>query len=411
MSSPQDLQASTDRVMAGRESGGHELDGKEAGARWLTAVRPMLGSERAARAAWTRVAEPGDPVAESLVAERGAVEALAALARPSTTHEQVLRDRAIDVDFSGLQRSATVLGLRLVIPSDPDWPCGVDDLDVPPIALWVKGPGCLSGLRERSVAVVGARAATAYGIGQSHEISAVLADRGYTVVSGAAYGIDREAHTGALAVGGQTLAVLAGGLDRHYPPGNARLIAQIAELGALISEVAPGGAPTKPRFLQRNRLMATMTSGTLVVEANLRSGSLNTARTAQRHLRPVAAVPGPVVSPSSAGCHVLIRENAATLVTDAAEMIELVGRLGVDAAPRQSAPPRPEDALDPRDRDVLAVVPYRQPVGVAELASAAALPVPATLAALARLELSGLVVRAGQTWRKPGRPTRAGPGS
>ncbi len=377
-----------------------------AAARWRAAIRPLLDDERWARAAWSRVCEPADAQAARLVTEMGAVDALVALASPATQHHRVLRDRALDVDFSGLPSMARALGLRVLIPSDPDWPTGLDDLVDPPISLWVKGPGDLAGLQERSVAVVGSRAATAYGVGLSADISSELAARGYAVVSGAAYGIDRHAHVGALGASGATIGVLAGGLDRPYPAGNARLIARIGEVGAVVSEVCPGGAPTRGRFLKRNRLIATMTAGTLVVEANLRSGSLNTARTAAEYYRPVAAVPGPVVSPMSAGCHQLIRDGQATLVTDAAEMIELVGRLGLDAAPRRSAQPTLADAVEPADRSVLDVVPVRAGMPVPAIARCACVPETQARAALARLELLGLVVVDGDRWRKPIRRDR-----
>ena len=369
---------------------------------WLRTVSPVLDDERWARAAWTRVAEPGDAQAIELVERLGAGAALAALADPVEAHHLVLRDRAIGVDFEALRRFADVSGLRVLIPGDDDWPPGLADLDAAPIALWVKGPGEIARWCERSVAIVGSRASTSYGAALSCDIAAGMAGAGFTVVSGAAYGIDAQAHVGALSVDGSTLAVLAGGVDRLYPAGNARLLTRIAEVGALISEVCPGGAPTKPRFLQRNRLIASMTKGTVVVEANLRSGSLNTARTAARLCRPVGAVPGPVVSPTSAGCHQLIRDGQAVLVTDAAEAMELVGQLGRDAAPRPSAPVRIEDELDPLDRTVLAVVPFRAAVTADQVCRSAAVPPAQARAALARLELLELVTRRGDRWRKVG---------
>lgn len=370
---------------------------------WLRTIAPVVADERWARAAWTRVAEPGDAQALELVARFGAAEALVRLAEPLEPHHRVLRERAVGVDFAGLRSYAATSGLRVLIPGDEGWPAGLADLECPPIALWLKGPGELAALCARSVAVVGSRAATPYGAGVCSDIAAGLAGAGVTVVSGAAYGIDAQAHLGALSVDGDTVAVLAGGPDRYYPAGNSRLIARIAQVGLLVSEVCPGGAPTKPRFLQRNRLIAAMTRGTLVVEANLRSGSLNTARAAARLCRPVAAVPGPVVSPTSAGCHQLIRDGIAVLVTDAAETTELVGQLGRDAAPRPSAPVRVEDELEPEDQAVLAVLPYRAGVGTDHVGRAAAVPLTQAAASLARLELLGLVLRTGDTWRKAAR--------
>ena len=212
---------------------------------------------------------------------------------------------------------------------------------MPPLCLWVLGSTDLAMLAERSVSVVGARSSTSYGDTVASGLGSGLAERGWTVVSGAAFGIDAAAHRGALSVDGATVAVVAGGVDRPYPLAHTTLLARIAEVGAVVAEVAPGMAPTRPRFLLRNRIIAAMSRGVIVVEAALRSGSLNTARTAAEIGRPVGVVPGPVTSMMSSGCHQARRDGLAEIVTDVDEVIDLVGDLGVDAAPRRSAEPRP----------------------------------------------------------------------
>ena len=356
--------------------------------------------ERWARAAWSRLAEPGDERAVELIARHGAAGALALVLDGSPEAHETFVRRAERLDVDRDLEIADRVGARLVCPEDEDWPSGVDDLDTSPICLWVRGPADLSVLARRSVAVVGARSCTSYGDLVAADFGAGLADRGFAVVSGAAFGIDAAAHRGALAVDGVTIAVLAGGVDRAYPVAHETLIHRIADTGAVISEVAPGSAPTRPRFLLRNRLIATMTTGTVVVEAGLRSGSLNTARTAAGHSRPVGVVPGPITSMVSAGCHQARRDGFAEIVTDVAEVIDLVGAIGRDAAPRPSAPVRVDDGLDPADAAALASVPVRKAASVLSIAVAAGLVPSSVLASLARLELLQLVVREGEGWRK-----------
>lgn len=334
-----------------------------------------LAVEVAARAAWSRVAEPGDRQAVALVDRLGAVDALAAVVEGHDWVPEALRVRAAGVDLEGLVQFAFRRGWRMVVPGADEWPIGVDALDVPPIGLWVAGPVDLASISARSVAVVGARACTAYGV-------------------------DRAAHQGCLSVDGTTVAVLAGGLDRPYPVTNAGLIERIGQTGALVSEVAPGGAPTKFRFLQRNRLIATLAVGTVVVEAGLRSGSLHTAGRALEHGRPVGAVPGPVTSRTSAGCHQAIRDQKATLVTDLVDVLDLVGRLGVDAAPLRRGPVRPEDDLPVTDRQVFAAVPIRASASSESIAINAGVSLAQARSSLGRLELGGIVTRAGDRWKQ-----------
>ncbi len=353
-----------------------------------------------ARVAWSRLAEPGDLVAAELVAHLGPVEALRAVTAGSTARLARFRTRLPgldpDRDLAVAERcGATVLG-----PSHPHWPTGVQDLEAPPFCLYVRGEVRLLGdTRAAGVAVVGARASTPEGEATAVDLAAGIAEAGFVVVSGAAYGIDAAAHQGALVVGGSTIAVLAGGVERAYPPRNAALIDRIAAEGAVVAEVPVGSAPTRSRFLQRNRLIATMTAGTVVVEAGLRSGSLNTARTAADHLRPVGVVPGSVRSPTSAGCHQACRDGYAVLVTDVDEVLELVGGYGM-TAPRRRGPERPEDALDPVCRSVLSALPFRRGIGVDALAVNAGVTVGEAIASVGRLEAIGLATRADTGWRQ-----------
>ena len=212
-----------------------------------------------------------------------------------------------------------------ITPSDPLWPVQLNDLDAPPIGMYVKGN--IEILKNRSVAIVGSRNPTPYGIRIAGDFAAGFVDREWDIVSGGAYGIDSAAHRGALVAEGRTIAVIASGIDTPYPSGNSRLFDEICENGAIISEVATGVPALPHRFLTRNRIIAALSQSTLVVEAAFRSGSLRTARDAAQLLRPVMAIPGPINSPSSEGCHRLIGERAAELVTSVADACELISAL------------------------------------------------------------------------------------
>lgn len=300
-----------------------------------------------ARAAWTGIAEPGDRIAGVLVRVLGAGPALQALVDRVGAKEILKTMARHDCDdltiaelSQGLERfqprmnaGTALLALRqavrwearLLVPENSLWPTGLADLgDHGPIALWVRGTDQALLALSRSIALVGARAATGYGEHVTMEASAGLVDRGLAVVSGAAYGIDGMAHRAALASHGMTVAFLAGGVDRFYPSGHDALLTRIVENGAVISELPCGAPPTKWRFLQRNRLIAAVSQATVVLEAGWRSGSLNTAGHASALGRPLGAVPGPVTSAASAGCHRLIREFDAVCVTNPDEMLELM---------------------------------------------------------------------------------------
>jgi DNA processing protein len=290
----------------------------------------------AARVVWSHLVEPGDAVASRLIAELSPLGALQALeARDQLSTQDVAatdfaegRRRWLPrLSAASIETSLDVadrVQARLLVPGDAEWPQQVDDLGPhAPLALWVRGqPGILARLQP-SVAMVGARAATSYGEHVAMEVAADLAGSGIPIVSGAAYGIDGAAHRASLAAGGTTVALLAGGVDRPYPAGHADLIERILASGAVVSEVPCGSAPTKWRFLQRNRIIAALAEVTVVVEAGWRSGSLNTASHALAIGRTVAAVPGPVTSAASAGAHRLLREGA-ICVTNADDVRELL---------------------------------------------------------------------------------------
>ncbi|GIT79324.1 DNA processing protein DprA [Leifsonia sp. LS1] len=378
---------------------------------------------RMARAALGTMCEPGDLDAGALVAALGPVEALTAIvddedasrllqriggtsssARQRARLDEALkRWRARGTLESGVRalEMAAHVGARLLTPEDAAWPDGLPSLGAgEPLALWVRGdPGRLAGLR-RSIALVGARAATGYGEHVAMESSAGLGDRGFAIVSGGAYGIDGAAHRAALASGHVTVAFLAGGVDRLYPAGHSDLLRRVADTGLLLGELPCGSTPTRWRFLMRNRLIAASSAATVVVEAGQRSGSLNTAGHAAEIGRPLGAVPGPVTSPASAGCHRLIREYAATCVTTVEEMAELAGPIGAPGgtAGDASADASVRNGADGDDLTVLAALSDACGLEPGDLARATGRPVRDVSAALGRLELSGTVRLTGRGW-------------
>lgn len=272
-------------------------------------------------------------------------------------------------------RAAAAGGLRFVIPEDDEWPARLDELDhilAPrpseddrrngrhlgtPFGVWARGHALAV---ERSVAVVGARAATGYGLAVAGELGTGLAERGVSVVSGAAFGIDAAAHRGTLAVDGPTVAVLAGGVEVPYPADHAPLLERISERGTLISEVPPWARPRREGFLHRNRIIAALTAGTVLVEAHHRSGARNTFAHARRLGRARMVVPGPVTSALSVGCHAELRADLeARLVTGAAEVTEEIGQLGADLAPVPAGPSDRRDGLGGAARALLEALPAR----------------------------------------------------
>lgn len=330
------------------------------------------GAADGARRSWaylSRVAEPPCAPLVELVAAEGPVRAAERVRRgavPAPVLRATVARRDHDQAAADLA-AAAASGARLLTPDDDHWPRwallalrGGPDALVAPLALWVRGAGRLDELAERSVAVVGTRAATGYGDLVAAEFGAELAEAGFTVVSGAAFGIDAAAHRGCLAAGGPTVAVLACGIDRAYPAAHTGLLGRIAEAGLVVSEYPPGVPPGRHRFLARNRLIAALGQGAVVVEAGVRSGTRNTAAAARLQGRVVMAVPGPVTSATSVGCNAMLRGAEALAVTSAADVVESVGRLGADLVAAPRAPVLPTDGLD---TDQLRVHEALPPIG------------------------------------------------
>ncbi|MFN8190457.1 MAG: DNA-processing protein DprA [Nocardioidaceae bacterium] len=371
-----------------------------------------LDDERLARVALSQLTEPADLRLSGLVTELGAVcvwEHLRA--------ERDLRGMQTDIaarlgsidPHRDLERAAR-RGIRYVIPGDPEWPVQLDDLATSvspiegrggtPLGLWVRGPARLDAL-GRAVAVVGSRSCTTYGLDVAAEMAARMTLAGVWVVSGAAYGIDQAAHRGALAGTdeGHTVAVLAGGVDKAYPAAHRALIDHIAGVGAVVSEVAPGGATMRQRLLTRNRLIAALSRGTVVVEAAARSGARNTASWADGLRRQVMGVPGPVTEAASQGVHQMIREGMATLVTGADDVLELLGVAGEHLIEAPRGPRRARDRLTLRQQQVLDAVPLVRFAAVDSIARTAGIGLVEVSAALRSLHGHGLVSESSDGWR------------
>ncbi|QQQ75188.1 DNA-protecting protein DprA [Saccharothrix sp. 6-C] len=377
----------------------------------MVAVAVSTDEIRLARAYLSRVAEPPAAALARFVAEVGPVEA-AELVRagevPSGVESQTSARRALDLAEQDLEAAAKVGG-RLLVPEDDEWPrwpfnalaiaaanglrCGLE-----PLALWVRGDAHLATITERAVAVVGSRAASGYGQHVAGEFGFGLAQAGITVVSGAAYGIDGAAHRGAITAGGLTIAVLACGIDVAYPAGHRALLERIPSQGLLVSEYPPTHTPARHRFLTRNRLIAALAEGTVVVEAGQRSGAKNTAASTAALGRVLMAVPGPITSVSSSGCHELLRSGVALPVTSVAEVIESTGRLGVDlveATRNTDTGPPQGDAM--RVFEALGLTVGHSPEAISvesgvELSRVRAL--------LPQLELASLAERAESGWKR-----------
>jgi DNA processing protein len=383
-----------------------------------------LPGVRRARAWLSRAVEPGTIDFWRYVEDVGPVEAVRRVRSgraPERVRSLVGARAEQDATLADLTR-AERCGARLVIPEDDEWPtlplhaltvamsAEPDDrkdqsdrtkAPVPPMGLWVRGAQRLDELVDRSVAIVGSRASTAYGEHVAAELGHQLGERGWTVASGGAFGIDAAAHRGALAAGAPTVAVLACGVDRPYPAAHGALFHRITETGLLVSEWPPGCAPLRHRFLVRNRLIAALTRGTVVVEAAARSGAQATAQRARRLGRQVLVVPGPVTSAMSVGCHELLRdrEAQATLVASADHVIEAVGGIGTDLAPPPERPTGPRDGLSDLAARVLDACPVRTGVSPERLAAIAGCGVLEVLRVLPALELADLVQWTGTGWR------------
>ncbi|WP_244250701.1 DNA-processing protein DprA [Arthrobacter crystallopoietes] len=390
-------------------------------------------ADRRARAALSRLMEPSDWVGLALVAAVGALDGLRIatgevkpgpelqgelyrlLNREQSRSQQGMLSEALqrwqprvkdldpDRDLATIER----LGGNVLVPGDESWPLALADLELAePLCLWIRGQYS-GGIppAERTVALVGSRDSTNYGNSATGDLAAGLTQKGYCVASGGAYGIDAQAHRSALAAAepGQwpaTVAIMACGLDRYYPAGNEELLRTVASRGLLLSELPPGAAPTRWRFLQRNRLIAALAGTTVVVEARWRSGALNTAHHAAGLGRPVGAVPGSIYSANSAGTHRLLRDGSAVCVTDAAEAAELAGPLDAGAAAEQQAPLSDHDGLSVEDLLLLDALPVRQGTTVEKLSAVAGLPLRAVLAGLGRLEIMSLAQQDSSGWRR-----------
>lgn len=365
------------------------------------------GDERAVRMALSWVYDAGDPrLTEALRQERPAqvwVDTLTGRHGPGAQRRaQVYQPEGLAVL---VRRSAT----RFLVPGDEEWPPVLDGLaDCEPIqdrggcpvGLWVRGEGHLAGWTERAVSVVGARACSPYGQECATDLAAGVAEAGWTVVSGGAYGIDVAAHRGALAVPeGRTLAVLACGPDIEYPRGNLLVLQRLAEHHLVVSEVPPGIRPTRIRFLARNRLIAALAAGTVMVEAAARSGARNTMAWTEALGRVAMAVPGSVHSALSVGPLHLVRDRRAELVTGPEHVLELLAPMGS----HQSVDPRGArtmlDTLSPEVAAVYEALPARGYRTAGEVALATGRTVPDSLAALAALELQGLAEPVDGGWR------------
>ncbi|MFG2814107.1 DNA-processing protein DprA [Streptomyces sp. NPDC048410] len=374
--------------------------------------------ERTGRVFLTRVIEPGDDIGGRWLRLFGVPEVVRRLREGgeplpgvSGTRWRGLLARAARAEPEADLVAAREAGARFVCPGDAEWPAQLDDLgDGRPVGLWVRGRPGLRMWALRSVAVVGARACTEYGAHVAATLAAGLAERGWVVVSGGAYGVDGAAHRGALAAEGATVAVLACGVDRPYPRGHTALLDRIAQQGLVIGELPPGDHPTPNRFVVRNRVIAALTRGTVVVEAACRSGSLVTARAAQRLGRHTMGVPGPVTSALSAGVHELLRGEA-VLVSDAADVVELVGEIG-ELAPSRQGPVLPRDLLDPEAATVLAALPATRAACPEEIAREACTTREEAVARLYELRALGYVERHDDGWkltRQALRPVRKDP--
>lgn len=389
-----------------------------------------MENERLARAALSRLMEPQDAAGLALVhvtgaldalgiatgqlsygpaleqeitgvlAEHGAAASWAGMAAALKRWAPRIQDLAPERDLATMQR----LGGRLIIPGDELWPAQLGDLGIhAPICLWWRGIEQEIPPAAKSIALVGSRDSTSYGAAVTGDFAYSLAQRGFTVVSGGAYGIDAHAHRAALAGGSgamPTIAVMAGGVDRFYPSGNEDLLRAVANQGAVLAEVPPGSAPTRYRFLQRNRLIAALASVTVVVEARWRSGALNTAHHAESLGRAVGAVPGSVHSANSAGCHRLLRDGGAICVTDAGEIAELAAPSGESLSEPRDGGNAVHDGLTLEDLILLDALPLRSTSSVEKLCSVAGLGPEAVRAGLGRLGLLGLAESQSGGWKR-----------
>lgn len=386
---------------------------------------------RRARAALSRVIEPRDTIGHVLIEALGPVtsweivssgrnliaqEGLALTQAVHRAPDEVVgtmgsaaerwQARAAVVDLDADRRALEDVGGWLCVPEDDDWPQQLDMLGLQaPVALWGRGRrDGLSRWPQDAVAIVGSRDVTGYGRSVTFDFAGALAARGRTIISGGAYGVDEAAHRAALATGVgavPTVAVMAGGVDRLYPRGNQELLERVSVEGAVVSESPPGTMPARYRFLDRNRLIAALSAATVLTESRWRSGAQNTAHHADRLSKPVGAVPGSIHSAASAGCHRLIREGAAVLVSDVEEVLGLLAPLGALAEPAPAQQLQIFDGLSQQDRMLADALPVSGGASIDALAATSGLPVRRLLGALRRLERGGLALERDGLWRRP----------
>lgn len=371
------------------------------------AARLMLG--------WVR--EPGSKALYELVRRFGPVEAWQRIAsgRVESSLAQAAAARLRGMQparvTAGLLRDAERLGVTILIPESPQWPSALDDLvrisveggdpidrdTFPPHTLWVRGALPVEQLTQRCVAIVGARASSEYGRHMACELAYGLAQRGWIVVSGGAFGIDAAAHRGAMAADGQTISILASGVDRAYPVGNTAMFEHIVQNGLLVSEWPPGSEPHRVRFLIRNRVIAAISRGTIMVEAALRSGARQTLRRARQLGRVAMAVPGPATSETSQGCHEELRregDDSVRLVSTTEHVLDEIGSIGQDLASVPRGPVRPLDLLSTLEKQIFDATPRVGGATPQQIAATVSLPVAYVLAALPALETRGYLKRA-----------------
>ena len=381
-----------------------------------------------ARAYLSRVAEPASIPVWDWVRRHGPVAAAESIevgdVPPAVARATAARRTSVraDDDLAAAER----LGIRLVVPEGPEWPhFAFASLEaaalvrlaayragertqrpggelIPPLALWARGSGDLSNAAVRAVAIVGSRSASTYGEHVTAELAFGLARQNVVIVSGGAFGIDATAHRSALAAEGTTTIVSASGIDRPYPSSNATLFERAEVGGLVVSESPPGSAPHRHRFLTRNRLIAALSAGTVVTEAATRSGALNTAAHCIRLGRPLMAVPGPVTSAMSAGCHRLLRQepSPALLVTSVEDVLAVVGSIGEGLSatvPSDAAGPHGDemrsalDGLDALARRVFDGLPARGVASEDEVAVRSGVSPIEVMRVLPALQLAGVV--------------------
>lgn len=358
----------------------------------------MSDDERLAFVALSALTEGCYPSLTALVMREGPVDVWRMLRKRETP----LGDRACQIHPEDLLARAERCGARFISPTDSAWPqqlAALADVEIGgqggvPLGLWMKGPLSMQELTS-SVAVVGSRAATRYGEQVAHEFAAGMAQFGRSVISGGAYGIDAAAHRGAIAGGGRTIAVVASGVDVSYPPGNRALLDVIARDHLVISELPPGTHPTKSRFLARNRLIAALSQGTVLVEAAARSGAKNTVNWSQRCHRTVLAVPGAVTSPLSDTCHALIRDQEALLVGSSAEIHAALSPVGQAMLFDAEGPRRRFDDLTQEQKRIYELIPGSGEITTGDLCLETGFDYPRTQLILSALIETGLVLEHG----------------